>query len=67
MTDTMTEERYIHLHLDGGQIQVKLDDEGVVVDAIGDDGEIVGSTWKLYTELGVEVKPILETQKEVSA
>ena len=57
MTD---EERYIRLHLDGGQIQVKLDDEGVVVDAIGDDGEIVGSTWKLYTEMGVEVKPIKE-------
>tara|TARA_Y100000361_G_scaffold137095_1_gene138240 strand:+ start:1888 stop:2067 length:180 start_codon:yes stop_codon:yes gene_type:complete len=57
MTD---EERYIRLHLDGGQIQVKLDDEGVVVDAIGDDGEIVGSTWKLYTEMGVEVKPTKE-------
>ena len=54
MTD---KERYIHLHLDGGQIQIKLDDEGVVVDAIGDDGEVVGSTWKRYTEMGVEVKP----------
>tara|TARA_R100001198_G_C5147257_1_gene158325 strand:+ start:9 stop:215 length:207 start_codon:yes stop_codon:yes gene_type:complete len=57
MTD---EERYIHLHLDGGQIQVKLEDEGVVVDAIGDGGELIGSTWKLYTEMGVEVKPIKE-------
>ena len=57
MTD---EERYIRLHLDGGQIQVKLDDEGVVVDAIGDDGELIGSTWKLYTEMGVEVKPTKE-------
>ena len=57
MTD---KERYIHLHLDGGQIQIKLDDEGVVVDAIGDDGEVVGSTWKLYTEMGVEVKPTKE-------
>jgi hypothetical protein len=56
----MTDERYIHLHLDGGQIQVKLDDEGVVVDAIGDDGEIIGSTWKLYSEMGVEVKSIKE-------
>ena len=56
----MTDERYIHLHLDGGQIQVKLDDEGVGVDATGDDGEIIGSTWKLYSEMGVEVKSIKE-------
>ena len=56
----MTDERYIHLHLDGGQIQVKLDDEGVVVDATGDDVEIIGSTWKLYSEMGVEVKSIKE-------
>ena len=51
----MTDERYIRLHLDGGEIKVKLDDEGVVVDAIGDDGEIIGSTWKLYNEMGLEV------------
>jgi len=56
----MTEERYIYLHLDGGKIQVKLDDEGVVVDVVGDDGELIGSTWKLYNEMGVEVKPIPE-------
>ena len=54
----MTDERYIHLNLDGGQIQVKLDDEGVVVDAIGDDGEIIGSTWKLYDEMGIEIKTL---------
>ena len=54
----MTDERYIHLNLDGGQIQVKLDDEGVVVDAIGDDGESIGSTWKLYDEMGIEIKTL---------
>jgi hypothetical protein len=54
----MTDERYIHLNLDGGEIQVKLDDEGVVVDAIGDDGEIIGSTWKLYNEMGIEIKTL---------
>ena len=54
----MTDERYIRLHLDGGEIQVKLDDEGVVVDAIGEDGESIGSTWKLYSEMGIEVKTI---------
>ena len=54
----MTEDRYIYLHLDGGQIHVKLDDEGVVVDAIGEDGESIGSTWKLYSEMGIEVKTL---------
>ena len=54
----MTDERYIRLHLDGGEIQVKLDDEGVVVDAIGEDGEIIGSTWKLYSEMGIEIKTL---------
>ena len=54
----MIEDRYIRLHLDGGEIQVKLDDEGVVVDAIGDDGEIIGSTWKLYDEMGIEIKTL---------
>ena len=54
----MTEDRYIYLRLDGGQIHVKLDDEGVVVDAIGDDGEIIGSTWKLYDEMGIEIKTL---------
>ena len=55
---TMTDERYIRLHLDGGEIHVKLDDEGVVVDAIGEDGEIIGSTWKLYDEMGIEIKTL---------
>jgi hypothetical protein len=54
----MIEDRYIRLHLDGGEIQVKLDDEGVVVDAIGEDGEIIGSTWKLYDEMGIEIKTL---------
>ena len=54
----MTDERYIRLHLDGGEIHVKLDDEGVVVDAIGEDGESIGSTWKLYSEMGIEIKTL---------
>ena len=54
----MTEDRYIYLHLDGGQIHVKRDDEGVVVDAIGEDGESIGSTWKLYSEMGIEIKTL---------
>ena len=47
--------RYIYLNLDGGQIQVKLDDEGVVVDALDDSGESIDSTWKLYSDMGIEV------------
>ena len=50
--------RYIYLNLDGGQIQVKLDDEGVVVDALDDNGESIGSTWKLYNEMGIEIKTL---------
>ena len=54
----MEDERYIYLNLDGGQIQVKLDDEGVVVDALDDNGESIGSTWKLYNEMGIEIKTL---------
>ena len=45
----------------GATVQVKLDDEGVVVDAWSLD-ECIASTWKTYNELGVEVK---ETKEEV--
>ena len=54
----MIEDRYIYLPLAGGQLHVKLDDEGVVVDAIGEDGESIGSTWKLYSEMGIEIKTL---------
>tara|TARA_Y100000310_G_scaffold175516_1_gene175547 strand:- start:672 stop:959 length:288 start_codon:yes stop_codon:yes gene_type:complete len=60
-------DRYLYLNLDptvvwgsdntpsGVTIHVKLDDEGVVVDAWADD-ECVASTWKTYEEFGVVVK-----------
>lgn len=38
-------------------IAVKLDDEGVVVDA-WQDGEVIASTYELYSEMGVQVKEI---------
>ena len=64
-TDKMLD-RYVHLHLarpfpEGVTITVKLDDEGVVVDAFSTgelQEECLGSTWKLYSEMGVEVKEI---------
>ena len=63
--------RYIHLPLvvDAAgtviEIHVKLDDEGVAVDAYYEDdvepsmGDMhIGGTWKLYSDMGVEVKEI---------
>lgn len=54
---------YVHLRLTpellrlvveekgGINIQVKLDEEGVIVDAFSDkDDEAIASTWKLYSE-----------------
>ena len=61
-TDKMLD-RYVYLHLDygldgcGTTIRVKLDDEGVVVDAWSDDTEIA-TTWKTYSDMGVEVKKV---------
>jgi hypothetical protein len=59
------EERYLHLPLElliagSGrsplkiEVRVKLDDDGVVVDAFS-DGLPIGSTWKTYSEMGLEV------------
>ncbi len=54
---------YLHLephminHESGASIQVKLDDEGIVVDAWSLD-DCIASTWETYNELGVEVKKV---------
>ncbi len=48
-------DRYVSLNMDGLVVDVKLDDEGVVVDA-WQDGEVVASTYELYSEMGVQVK-----------
>ena len=66
-TDKMLD-RYVYLHIDyndwsaekeekGMTIHVKLDDEGVVVDAWQED-EVIATTWKTYNEMGIEVKEI---------
>ena len=67
-TDKMLD-RYVYLNIDpmessfkvfkGLTIHVKLDDEGVGVDAWQED-EVVASTWKTYNDMGVEVKEIEE-------
>ena len=65
-TDKMLD-RYVHLDCFGSiqqtgegspiSITMKLDDEGVVIDVWCND-ECVASTYKLYSEMGVEVKEI---------
>ena len=66
-------DRYVYLNLDptvvwgsentprGVTIHVKLDDEGVVVDAWADN-ECVASTWKTYEEFGVVVSDATEQE-----
>ena len=63
-------DRYVYLHIDlresledGIHIHVKLDDEGVVVDAWQED-EVVASTWKTYADMGVEVRELLTIEKQ---
>jgi len=65
-TDKMLD-RYVYLHIDpkwtnleqdkGITIHVKLDDEGVVVDAWQEDEHLDGC-WKFYNDMGIEVKEI---------
>tara|TARA_R100000008_G_C3432015_1_gene90107 strand:- start:98 stop:319 length:222 start_codon:yes stop_codon:yes gene_type:complete len=66
-TDKMLD-RYVYLHIDyndwsaekeekGMTIHVKLDDEGVVVDAWQED-EVIATTCKTYNDMGIEVKEI---------
>ena len=58
----MTDERNVHLVVDNILIQATLTDEGVVLDAFDDsgNGECIDSTWKLYSEMGIEVKKLEE-------
>ena len=63
-------DRYVYLHVDLRSrrpaqmtIQVKLDDEGVVVDAWQED-ESIASSWKTYNDMGVEVRELLTIEKQ---
>ena len=62
-TDKMLD-RYVYLQVDlresledGMTIHVKLDDEGVVVDAWQED-QVIATTCKTYNDMGVELKEI---------
>ena len=35
----------------GGYISIKFDDDGIVVDIFGGEGDLLGSTWTFYKEL----------------
>ena len=48
------DERYLALDVNGLHIQVKLEDEGVVLDVF-DDGEVIATTYKFYNEFGVSI------------
>ena len=52
--------RSIHLVVDNILISATLTDDGVVLDAYEDsgDGVCIDSTWKLYNEMGIEVKEV---------
>lgn len=55
----------LYLHLEpydispesGATVEIKLDDEGIVVDAWSLD-DCIASTWKTYNELSIEVKEV---------
>ena len=63
----MNKTLYLHLepHMispeSGATVQVKLDDEGIVIDAWSLD-DCIASTWETYNELGVEVRKVEDEQ-----
>lgn len=62
----MGDNKYIYLPVGEYTIQVKMENEGVVVDAFltseSENGDVspVATTYKFYEELGMEVKHITE-------
>ena len=52
--------RSIHLVVDNILISATLTDDGAVLDAYEDsgDGVCIDSTWKLYNEMGIEIKEL---------
>lgn len=50
-------DQYLSLGIPRGAVQVtvKLEDEGVVLDVLNAEGNVVATTWKLYPEFGKNV------------
>lgn len=47
-------DKYLNLKYKGLDIQVKLDDEGVIIDVFDDNDEVVATTWKTYEDFNIE-------------
>ena len=69
--------KYVYLHIDpsdlfrpdekeqsGITIHVKMDDEGIVVDAWSGEDEVIASAWKTYADMGFEVRELLTIEKQ---
>jgi len=46
--------RYITLEVRGLTFQVKMEDEGIVLDILDEDDEVIETTYKFFDELGIE-------------
>ena len=60
MAKILHHDRYMYMHhIDNGNvsISVKLDDEGVVINAWKGD-KVIDSSWKTYREFGLEIKEL---------
>ena len=58
-TDTADDRVFINIDKDGkngGYIQIKFDDEGIVIDVFDSEGEVINSIWNFYDD----VAPIAE-------
>ena len=49
-------EKYLNLQVGKLNFQVKLENEGVVLDVFNDKEEVIATTYKFYNEFNVEVK-----------
>lgn len=39
-------------------VQIKMDDEGIMLDAFDGDGEVIDTAWQMYADCGVKVTPV---------
>lgn len=46
--------RYITLNVRGLTFQMKMENEGVVLDILNEDDEVIETTYKFFNEFGIE-------------
>lgn len=49
-----TDDKYLRLKVDNIDVQVKMEDEGIVLDVF-QNAEVIATTYKFYNEFGVVV------------